>query len=135
MTVTSPTGSPTWVIGHTYTITWTTTGTVANVSIMVYKGSTPTATVTASTHNTGSFQWTIPSTMSAGGDYKIVVEDVTHYAKNGTSATFTITNPPTEPSSVPGYDISLIVGVAIGGFAVATLMMVKSKKKGRIVSL
>jgi hypothetical protein len=128
ISVTAPVASTTWAIGSTYLVTWTTTGTVANVIIALYQGSTPVATITASTPNTGSFSWTIPSTVSAGSNYKVVVDDATHHALNGTSATFTIASPSTGPS-IPGYDGFVVSGIAIAGFLGIIVMALKSNKR------
>jgi len=66
VTVTSPNGGESWLVGSTHNITWTTTGTIANVKIE-YSTNNGTAwtTITASTSNTGAYPWTVPGTVSS----------------------------------------------------------------------
>src|SRR5207245_1219773 len=60
-TVSSPNGGETWAVGATQAITWTTSGTVANVKLEFSKDNFVTATViTASTPNNGTYSWIIP---------------------------------------------------------------------------
>ena len=75
ITITNPTSSTSVSVGDTLNITWTTTGTVGNVKIQVYKGSSSTATLTNSTANDGSYNWTIQSgdINGSGTNYKIKI--------------------------------------------------------------
>jgi Leucine-rich repeat (LRR) protein len=65
LTVISPDGSESWEAGFTQSITWSGTGSIANVMIE-YSTDNGAAwnTVTASTANTGSYDWTVPNTPS-----------------------------------------------------------------------
>ena len=66
VTVTSPNGGETWFSGSTHDMTWTWTGTIANVEIdYSTNGGVNWLPVTASTPNTGSFPWLIPPMPSA----------------------------------------------------------------------
>ena len=63
LTVTSPNGGESWVVGSSHAITWTSTGTIANVKIEF--STNPGAdwtTVVASTSNTGTYPWNVPNT-------------------------------------------------------------------------
>jgi len=66
VSVTSPNGGETWVAGTAHNLSWTWTGTIANVAIdYTTDGGLGWLPVTVSTPNTGSFAWTVPSTPSA----------------------------------------------------------------------
>jgi uncharacterized repeat protein (TIGR03803 family) len=66
LTVTSPNGGETWVIGASQDITWSSTGTVENVDIdySTDDGSSWTS-VAVGTENDGSFTWTVPDSPSS----------------------------------------------------------------------
>src|SRR5439155_1420574 len=65
LAVTSPNGGEKWNVGSVQPITWTNTGTVANVKLEYSKDNFATATViSASAPNTGSYTWTIPDAIS-----------------------------------------------------------------------
>jgi hypothetical protein len=72
VTVTSPNGGESWLEWSVHNITWTTTGTIANVKIeySTNSGSSYT-TVAASWANSGHYGWTIPTTLSANCLVKI----------------------------------------------------------------
>src|SRR2546425_330455 len=75
VTVTSPNGGEKWNVASTQPITWTNTGTVANVKLEYSKDNFATATViSASAPNTGSYTWTIPDAIST--TVKVRVTDV-----------------------------------------------------------
>lgn len=65
ITVTSPNGGEQWVKGSTHAIKWSSSGTVGNVKIeySTNNGSSWT-TISASTANDGTENWTLPSTTS-----------------------------------------------------------------------
>ncbi|MCX6583459.1 MAG: carboxypeptidase regulatory-like domain-containing protein [Candidatus Aminicenantes bacterium] len=65
ITVTSPNGGETWLIGSTHDITWTSSGTVGNVKIE-YSGDSGVnwTEITASTENDGIYSWTAPGISS-----------------------------------------------------------------------
>ncbi|MDP3696453.1 MAG: NBR1-Ig-like domain-containing protein, partial [Candidatus Taylorbacteria bacterium] len=73
-TVTYPNGGEVWARNSVQTITWRTTGVVANVSIQLVKGPYIYRSIIKSTPNTGSYQWIIPTTIPEGTDYKIRVK-------------------------------------------------------------
>jgi hypothetical protein len=65
ITVTSPNGGEIWAVGSSHNITWTSTGTIANVKIEYStNGGTGWTTVIASTTNNGTYSWTVPNTPS-----------------------------------------------------------------------
>ena len=85
ITITSPNGGENWVQGSTHNITWTANG-VDLVAINLLKQSSGTAAtvITSSpvSASTGSYSWTIPSTLTTGGDYYLQL-----WGRNGSGAT------------------------------------------------
>jgi FtsP/CotA-like multicopper oxidase with cupredoxin domain len=90
VTVVSPNGGESWAVGTTQTITWTTTGTIANVKIELSRdGGTTWGTILATTPNDGSQGWVVtgPATATA----QIRISNVTNPAAFDTSdANFSI---------------------------------------------
>jgi hypothetical protein len=70
--VTSPNGRETWIKGTTRTITWT-DNVSGNVKIRLLNGSSTVAIIAASTPSDGSFDWTIPTSLADGSNYKVEV--------------------------------------------------------------
>src|SRR2546426_111835 len=83
--VTSPNGGEIWTVGATQAITWTTSGTVANVKLEYSTdgGVSYPFVVAASAANTGSFSWTIPDSIS--NTVRVRVSDVTDASTNDIS--------------------------------------------------
>lgn len=104
--VTSPNGGEQWTAGNTYTITWTATSTpVTTVRISLYQSGNFKDILISDTSNTGSWSWTIPSTITPGTSYTIRVFNLV-YPNNwdDSNGYFSITVPITAPSVAPiGY--------------------------------
>lgn len=70
--VTSPNGGETWRTGETKTITWTGSGSTVHILLFPWSAKTasgsydPTAVISQSTQNTGSFAWQIPTSVGSG---------------------------------------------------------------------
>jgi enediyne biosynthesis protein E4 len=75
ITVTSPNGGETWIRGTTQTITWT-DNISGNVKIRLFKDSTVAAIIAASTPSNGSFEWTVPTSLATGNNYKVQIDSV-----------------------------------------------------------
>jgi hypothetical protein len=66
ITVTSPNGGENWIAGSAHNITWTTTGTVANIKLEYSIDSGANwSTISTSTTNAGTYLWTLPGTVSS----------------------------------------------------------------------
>ncbi|MCP4157199.1 MAG: hypothetical protein GY757_56330 [bacterium] len=66
VTITSPNGNESWYIGYEYNITWTSTGSIANVKLEYSRNSGNSwKTITTSTTNDGSYAWTVPGGISS----------------------------------------------------------------------
>jgi hypothetical protein len=79
LTVLFPNGGETLYRGSTYAITWHTGQTANWIEIELWRGSYPYYHPTIATfiQNTGSFQWTIPSTTEIGDNYRVRIRN--HY--------------------------------------------------------
>lgn len=100
LTVTAPNGGQVWLVGETQTITWTATGTMANVRLELStdSGVTFPAIIAASTTNTGSYAWNVPDSIGATIRLKISnASDTTTTDSSDANITirggFTITQP------------------------------------------
>jgi hypothetical protein len=79
LTVTSPNGGQSWKRGTVHTITWSKSGSPGSyVKIELLKGGVVNKVISSSTANDGSYSWTIPSTQTAGTDYKIRITSTTY---------------------------------------------------------
>jgi len=92
LTVTSPNGGESWTLGGTYTIAWTSSGDVGTtVRIELEKGGVPASVITSSTDNDGAFDWTIPTDLTPGGDYRVRVTDEVTSTTDASDGDFSIT--------------------------------------------
>jgi hypothetical protein len=95
VTVTEPAAGDTWIKGSAYTITWTKSGTMpANVRITLRNAVSlaEVAVIADPAPNSGSYQWTIP-TSTADGSYKVRVK-AKGSTVQGDSGAFTIASAP-----------------------------------------
>jgi len=75
ITVTGPNGRETWLKGSTHTITWT-DNIPGKVKIRLLNGSMLAAIIAASTESDGSFDWTIPTSLASGNNYKVEIDSL-----------------------------------------------------------
>ncbi|MCG2681743.1 MAG: S8 family serine peptidase, partial [Kiritimatiellae bacterium] len=104
ITVTSPNGGESWTVGSSHDITWTSTGTIANVNIdySTNNGSSWTSVATG-TANDGSYPWTVANAPST--TCLVRVSDTSNVATNDVSdATFTISAAVTPTVTVTSPD-------------------------------
>ena len=73
VTITSPNGGEILRTASTYTITWN--GGFSNTGIDLYKGDTKVLNINGDVGSSSSYEWTIPTSLSIGDDYKINVYD------------------------------------------------------------
>jgi len=111
LTVINPDNLTAWETGTSHAITWTSTGSIINVKIELYKYSLFVIEVVLSTPNDGSYDWTIPTDLSDNTNYQIRISDVSNPATNDESNYFAITSIPIppEPPSIPGYNLYIII--------------------------
>ncbi len=135
ITVTSPDDGDSFQAGDTIAIRWDSLNVSSNVIIQLRKGSSTYGTISSSIANTGYVTWTIPTSVTAGSDYKIRIIDANnsgvydnsdgqfsisqsvHTAKSITA--FNFTNP-TATGSIDETNKTVIItlpfGTAIGTF-------------------
>jgi hypothetical protein len=83
ISVTSPNGGETWSVGERHNINWYYQGNPgSSVKIVLVEGSATAATIVSSTsignNGTGSYAWTVPSTLVTGSNYKVRVTSTTN---------------------------------------------------------
>ncbi|MFN8005666.1 MAG: BACON domain-containing carbohydrate-binding protein [Terriglobia bacterium] len=89
LSVLSPNGGEIWLAGSSHNITWSTTGTVGSVKIEYSTDSGLTySTIVATTANSGSYSWIIPTTPST--TVKVRISDVGATVSDTSNANFTI---------------------------------------------
>ena len=59
----------------TITLNWTTTGSVGNIDLILYKAGSPVSTIATNTSNDGSHSWKIPLTVNPNVDYYLRAAD------------------------------------------------------------
>jgi hypothetical protein len=94
LTVTSPNGGETWIKGNTYPITWTNTNLTGQVQIRLNIGTYGNySTVGFANATAGTYDWTIPATLTPGNQFKIRIFSVLQPAIADTSDDFFTINP------------------------------------------
>ncbi len=129
LTVTSPTASSSWQAGSTHSITWTSTGSIANVDIDLYYLGVYNSTIASSTSNDGNYSWTLASSYTNYADsYQIHIEDSSNPSTYDDSAAyFEITSAVTNgDGGIPGYNLSVLIISLIG---ISIILMRKRTKK------
>jgi len=122
ITVTAPNGDQTWLPGSTQTITWTQAGlSGTNVRILLMKGygyniaQIITSPILATS---GSFNWTVSTTLAGGTDYWVKIESLGHPEVYGDMysgwitipnliPTITTISPNTKNSGDPGFTLTV----------------------------
>jgi len=91
--LTSPNGGEHWIAGQINSITWSSTGGGSTyMKIDLYKGGSYLSSITPSTSNDGSFEWTVPADQAIASDYKIRIESTTYATiADDSDSGFTIT--------------------------------------------
>lgn len=82
--VISPNGDEEWTIGSEQEIIWN-DNIDENVKITLLQNNTPSLVISNSTTSSGGFNWTIPSSITTGSNYKIKIESVTNSETNDVS--------------------------------------------------
>jgi len=110
ITVTDPDGGESWQRGTSHDITWDSAGNPgSNVKIELYKGGSFNRTITSSTSNDGTYNWSIVSSQTVGTDYKVKITSTSNSSYNDYSnSDFSITSAPLPSLSI--NDVSLTEG-------------------------
>lgn len=90
LTVTAPNGGENWTIGTTHNVTWTSSNLTGNLGIMLLIGTSGNYSTVGfvQTPTVGSYNWTIPNTLTPGTQMKIRVYSVLTPAIADTSDNF-----------------------------------------------
>lgn len=112
--VTSPSASDSWKKGTIQEVNWTSTGSIANVDIELFKDGIFEMEIASDVINTGSLipSWSIPSNLEDSTQYQIKITDSSDPSVYDFSDYFEIYTPIPD---VPGYDIIIILSVSIAG--------------------
>jgi hypothetical protein len=90
LTTTTPDSTSSWETGTTQSITWTSTGSLSDVKIELYRNDIYILEIVASTPNDGEFSWLIPTILSDSTQYQIKISDVADPATDDFSEDFEI---------------------------------------------
>lgn len=92
ITVTAPNGKEAWRKGTTYTVTWS-DNLSGEVTIKLLNGRMTAAVIAASTASDGSFEWTVPNSLTNGSRYRVEVSSVDNSTiKDQSDRRFTLTD-------------------------------------------
>ncbi|MCX6564566.1 MAG: SBBP repeat-containing protein [Candidatus Aminicenantes bacterium] len=128
ITVTAPNGGEIWAAGSMHALTWTTTGTIANVKLEYSTdGGANWTTIIASSLNVGEFAW--QWFMAASTNCRVRVSDASNPAVSDTSdASFTIFIP--APPTIRLSKIRLDFGAQSGGVVTQSQSVIVSNTGG-----
>ncbi len=91
LTLVSPNGGESWQVGSQHAIRWTSTGSIANVSLAYSTDNFATShVIVASTANTGSYNWTIPNDPSTTARVRVASTISPTTIRDDSDANFTI---------------------------------------------
>jgi len=115
-----------WETGTSQSITWTSSGTISNVKLELYKDDVFVMEIISSTPNDGEYLWAIPSGLDDSAQYQIKISDVTKPATDDFSDYFEILTPVidsltvTTPDSLTAWEMGTsqdITWTSIGSIA------------------
>ncbi len=90
LSIWDPASDSSWEPGFSYSIDWTTTGTVNNVNIHLYRNDTFISEIATGVENTDFFSWSIPSDIELSTKYQIYITDPSNSSVSDFSDYFTI---------------------------------------------
>ena len=136
ITITNPTSSSNWEDYYTYTIEWTSLGSIEDVKIELYKGSSVVEEVTwvlGYTENDGAYGFYVSSAENhEGTDYRIKITDYDDSSVYGYSDYFSINTGNGDgigdglPFDIPSYNVLIIIGI----ISIFIIIFTKKRLKG-----
>ena len=108
--ITTPSSASSWDINTSQTIYWTSTGTVSDVKIELYKDNVFAMEIISSTTNDGEFSWNILPTLEESDQYQIKILEISNPSTFDYSDYFEIIRP-SRRSRIPGYTIYVLIGL------------------------
>jgi hypothetical protein len=125
ITISTPDSSSIWERGSSESVYWTSRGTIPNVMLQLYLEGIYVMDIIASTSNDGEFLWEIPSSLVESDQYQIKIIDVSDPSISDYSDYFEIEKPPSGEPAIPGYNLSLLIGIV----SVVSVMLSKKRYK------
>lgn len=110
ITIDRPSGSDSWVVGGSYHISWTTTGTIINVDIEIYKGDTLKYNMDDISNN-DFVRWDIDENSESGTDWRVKVSNSDNSNQYDWSDYFEIKKRP--GPAIYGYNYYVIFSLII----------------------
>lgn len=123
-----PSSSSYYFPSSSMSIDWDSIGSIPSVKIELYSSSTLIETITASTSDDGSYDWTVPETYLLGGSYRIKITDTSDSDTYDYGNTFKILPSPL----ITGLIAILGIIAIIGTIAICTILI--SRKGKRMVN-
>lgn len=118
--VTAPTGSDEWEQGVEKVISWE-DNLDGNVKIELYKGSSLSATISASTPSNGSFTWTVPEDQAIGSNYTVKISSVDNQSVTASSDQFSVVE-----GSLEEYTLTVEGGDGDGDYVKGTAVEISA---------
>jgi hypothetical protein len=125
ISILSPDAGAIWERGSSHLISWNWSGSnTSTVKIELYKGSALVLTISDNTSCDGSYEWSVPTSLEAGSDYKLRVTSLQDPTAFDESGSLSLTAPAAtegKPSnSNLAFAVSLVsLAVAAGSIAIA----------------
>ncbi|MFT3789351.1 MAG: Ser-Thr-rich GPI-anchored membrane family protein [Tepidisphaeraceae bacterium] len=125
VTVTSPDGGEQWPIGQSFSIKWISHNTSGTVNIVLTEAGADVLTIASGIANSGTFNWTVPVTLTPGSDYRVRITRTDAAGSDTSDADFTIAAPTTvyyvNDAATAGDVFTTTAGTALGdGLSPAT---------------
>ena len=132
VTVTSPESGIVWEMSTSHLITWTWSGNVTFVKIELLKGGASVSTIVSNTSCDGSFEWVVPDSLTAGGDYKVRVSSLDDSTVKGESGSaFSLSKEATSQGGGLSSNLALYISVVSIGIAAISLASAAKVIRGR----
>ncbi|MFX1375313.1 MAG: CARDB domain-containing protein [Promethearchaeota archaeon] len=127
ITVINPSSGDSWAKGSTHYITWTSTGSITDVKIELYKDGAFEMEIVPSISNGGSYLWTIPTGLENSTLYQIRISDASDSLTYDESDYFTIMEDTGDGDGIPGYNLLFLFGTIIALSIISIRKLFKRK--------
>ena len=129
ITVILPDSSSSWTPGTTVSITWTSSLSISNVNIQLYRDDALIMEITSDTPSDGNYSWSIPTMLVNSKQYQIKILDVSNASIFDFSDYFEIATPSETPEGIPGYQPYLLLGI----ISIVSMIIIL-KKRDKLVN-
>ncbi len=116
ITITSPTTTTLWLVGTTHSISWTSTGSILNVDIEIYKGDVLKYYI-YDVSNIGVKLWEIDAAIETGSDWRVKISNSDNSAQYDWSDDFEISSAG-DGGAISGYSFPIILTISIISIAI-----------------